>query len=309
MLKKLGLQKKYLTLLLFRIPFDTFRTIINAAFLKQAFTAVDFLDARKLSIACLMFFVECMFLFSYNGTVWRFFAVMYARLKGSLSKHLMQSLIAKPYEELETLSSGDILVRFNNDADKAAAIYGEPFNLVFLVNGLCNIIISSILLVRVNLKLFLIVIAFVIPHIALSTFVIAPLQYKIQGKIQEKTAELTNLYNSYIVMEDIVHLYNASSFLQGKMDVLNDELRRLNVKKAGCAALSAMLLPLFGLSGYLTLMLTGGSMVAAGSLTYAVLLYVCQLRGGILPASLMVINSAVNIKTNSVSLKRIEPLL
>ena len=309
MLSKLGFRKKYITLLCFRVPFEAVRTIVNAVFLQQSFTAIELLDAKKLGLACLLFFVECAFLFSYNGTVWRFFGAMYARLKGSLSKHMMQSLIAKPFEELETLSSGDILVRFNSDADKAAAIYGEPFNLVFLLNGLCNIIISSVLFLRVSPRLFLLVLAFVIPHVALSICVISPLQYRIQGKIQAKTAELTDLFTSYIAMEDIVRLYDASGFLKAKMDARNEELRRLNVKKAVYSAIGDMLLPLFGLSGYLVLMLSGGSMVAVGTLTYATLLYVCQLRGGILPASFMVINSAINMKTNSVSLKRIESLL
>lgn len=309
MLSKLGFRKKYITLLCFRVPFEAVRTIVNAVFLQQSFTAIELLDAKKLGLACLLFFVECAFLFSYNGTVWQFFGAMYARLKGSLSKRMMQSLIAKPFEELETLSSGDILVRFNNDADKAAAMYGEPFNLVFLLNGLCNIIISSVLFLRVSPRLFLLVLAFVIPHVALSICVISPLQYRIQGKIQAKTAELTDLFTSYIAMEDIVRLYDAAGFLKAKMDARNEELRRLNVKKAVYSAIGDMLLPLFGLSGYLVLMLTGGSMVAAGTLTYATLLYVCQLRGGILPASFMVINSALTMKTNSVSLKRIEPLL
>ena len=309
MLKELGVKRKYLILLIFRIPFEALRTIVNSVFLQKAFTAVDFFDEKKLSLVCVMFFIECAFLFAYNGTVWRVFGTMYAHMQGKIKQIIMENLVQKPMEELENHSSGDILVRADTDAQKAVGIFGEPFNLVFLLNGFFNLISSSILMILVSPKLFLLVIAFVIPHVCLSTFVIAPMQYKIQSKIQKKAAELTDLFTSYINMEEIIHLYNASDFLKRKMEIKNNELKKLNVQKAVYSAAGQFLMPLFGLSGYLVIMLTGGSMIAAGTLTYATLLYVCQLRGGILPASIMIINSAINIKENMVSMYRVQEII
>lgn len=305
MLKELKIRKKYIFLLLLRIPFEGIRTVINSYFLKKSFYSIENLDFHQLVIVCLLFFTECILLFLYNGTVWRNFGAMYAVMNGRLKKFMFTKLMKKPLEELEKKSSGDMLVRFNSDADKALAIYGEPFNLVFLLNGFFNFIISSVLLFRVNKLLYVLVIAFVVPHVCLVNFAINPVQYKIQSKIQKVSGELTDIYTSFINMADIAKLYDCTDFLLLKIRLKNKELRYLNIKKALFSALSQAVIPFFGLSGYLILMLAGGNMISNGLITFGTLLYVAQLRGGILPSSLMIIQSWMNINTNRVSLKRV----
>lgn len=311
MLKALGssIRRKYLMLLALRIPFEAFRTLVNAYFLKMAFDAVGTGDARSLLFTCLFFFLENIGLFTYNGTIWRFFGKHYAHMQGRLKLFIMKTLLKKDVEEIDTLSSGEILTRLNQDADMAMRIYGEPWNLVFLLNGICNMLISSILLFRVSVRLFLLVIAFVVPHVLVSGYLIAPAQSRLQKKIQEETAALTDMYTSYINMADVIQLYGCGKFILEKTTLKNEAIRRLNVRKAAFQAVSNAIIPLFGLSGYLVVMLSGADMISAGVITYGTLLYVCQLRGGILPAALMIIKSISNIQVNRVGIKRIQELL
>lgn len=305
MLKELGIRKKYFTLLGFRIPFETMHNMVNAFFLKYAFDTIQSGNFTKLCYVCLIAFGANILLFSYNCSVWRIFGKFYAELQSKLRLFLMNKLLRKPIEQIDTLASGDVLLRLNQDAEKTSAIYGEPWNLVFLANGAFNFLISSILLYLLSGKLCLIVIAFVIPHVFLNSYVLAPMQYKIQKKVQTVSAELTDMYASFINMADIVQLYDCKDFLLNKIECKNKELLSLNFKKAFVNAVSNALIPLFGLSGYLMLMIVGADMISAGIITYGTLLYACQLRMGILPGAFMVIRSWTNICVNKVSLKRI----
>lgn len=307
MLKELGsdIRKKYIILLLFRTPFEAMRTLVNAFFLKMAFDSINQLDSKKLLFICLFFLLENLGLFTYNGTIWRFFGKHYAHMQGRLKLFIMQKLLKKGIEQIDKFSSGDILTRLNQDSQMAMSIYGEPYNLVFLMNGICNLIVSSVFLINVSTKLFLLVIAFVIPHVLINSYFIAPVQSNLQKKVQIASSQLVDMYNCYINMADIIQLYDCNQFMLEKIRQKNEEIRKLNVRKAFFGAISNAIMPLFGLSGYLVLMLSGANMIGSGVITYGTLIYACQLRGGILPASMMIIKSIENICVNKVGVRRI----
>ena len=308
MLKKLGIKKQYLGLLAFRLPFEAIRNLVNALFLKQAFEAIEALDFTKLGLVCGVFLAANLLLFTYNGTVWRFFAAFYARLQKKIKLYIFNKLLAKPIEEIDKLASGDVLMRINQDAQMTAAIYGEPWNLIFLVNGIANLVLSSLLLCVFDLKFYLIVLAFVIPHILIVSWVLSPLLRSIQSKLQKTTAELTDMYESFVNMADTVFLYDCSDFFLKKIQLKNLELKRLSVKKAFYKALEQAVMPLFGITGYLVLMFLGAEKISAGIITLGALLYVFQLRGGVLMAANMIATSITTISVNKAGLKRLEEL-
>jgi len=309
MLKELGIKKQYCVLLALRTPFETARNLINAVFLKLAFDAIGNSDKNQLLNIFLLFCAENVLLYAYNGTIWRFFATFYAKIQKKLKILIIENLLKKTMETIDKLASGDVLTRLNSDCHMACAIYGEPWNLVFLCNGIANLLVSSILFCLLNWKLFLIVMAFVIPHVLISSYVLAPAQYGIQNKLQKLSAELVDMYESYLNLADLVFLYDCSDFLLKKMENKNTEIRNLNIRRAIINGISAAILPLFGLSGYLVLMLCGAHQITAGLITFGTLMYACQLRGGILPTSMMIINSFSNISMNKAGMKRIQELL
>ena len=308
MLKKLGIKKQYLRLLAFRLPFEAVRNLINALFLKFAFEVIEALDFVRLGLVCTFFLAANLMLFTYNGTVWRFFAAFYAGLQKKLKLYIFNKLLAKPIEEIDKLASGDVLLRINQDVQMTAAIYGEPWNLVFLVNGIANLVLSSVLFCIFNLKFYLIVLAFVIPHILIISLVVSPLLWSIQNKIQKSSAELTDLYESFVNMSDTVFLYDCSDFFLKKIKMKNLELKRLSIKKAFYKAVEQAVMPLFGITGYLVLMFLGAEKISAGIITLGALLYVFQLRGGVLLGSNMMASSITIISVNKAGLKRLEVL-
>lgn len=308
MLKKLGIKKQYLQLLALRLPFEAVRNLINALFLKQAFEAIEALDFVRLGVVCGLFLFANLLLFTYNGTVWRFFAAFYAGLQKKLKLYIFNKLLAKPIEEIDKLASGDVLLRINQDAQMTAAIYGEPWNLVFLVNGIANLILSAILFCVFDLKLFLIVLAFVIPHILIITWIVSPLLKSVQNKIQKASAELTDMYESFVNLADTVFLYDCSDFFLKKIKIKNLELKLLFIKKALYKAIEHAVMPLFGIMGYLVLMFLGAEKINAGIITLGSLLYAFQLRGGVIMSANMIATSVTTISVNKAGLKRLEEL-
>lgn len=308
MLKKLGIKKQYLQLLALRLPFEAVRNLINALFLKQAFEAIEALDFVRLGVVCGLFLFANLLLFTYNGTVWRFFAAFYAGLQKKLKLYIFNKLLAKPIEEIDKLASGDVLLRINQDAQMTAAIYGEPWNLVFLVNGIANLILSAILFCVFDLKLFLIVLAFVIPHILIITWIVSPRLSSIQNKIQKASADLTDMYESFVNLADTVFLYDCSDFFLKKIKIKNLELKRLFIKKALYKAIEHAVMPLFGIMGYLVLMFLGAEKINAGIITLGSLLYAFQLRGGVIMSANMIATSVTTISVNKAGLKRLEEL-
>lgn len=308
MLKKLGIKKQYLQLLALRLPFESIRNLINALFLKLAFEAIEALDCVRLGVVCGLFLFANLLLFTYNGTVWRFFAAFYAGLQKKLKLYIFNKLLAKPIEEIDKLASGDVLLRINQDAQMTAAIYGEPWNLVFLVNGIANLILSAILFCVFDLKLFLIVLAFVIPHILIITWIVSPRLSSIQNKIQKASADLTDMYESFVNLADTVFLYDCSDFFLKKIKIKNLELKLLFIKKALYKAIEHAVMPLFGIMGYLVLMFLGAEKINAGIITLGSLLYAFQLRGGVIMSANMIATSVTTISVNKAGLKRLEEL-
>ena len=308
MLKKLGIKKQYLRLLALRLPFEAVRNLINALFLKQAFEAIEALNFVRLGVVCGLFLAANLLLFTYNGTVWRFFAAFYAGLQKKLKLYIFNKLLAKPIEEIDKLASGDVLLRINQDAQMTAAIYGEPWNLVFLVNGIANLLLSAILFCIFDSKLFLIVLAFVIPHILIITWIVSPRLSSIQNKIQKASADLTDMYESFVNLADTVFLYDCSDFFLKKIKIKNLELKLLFIKKALYKAIEHAVMPLFGITGYLVLMFRGAEKINAGIITLGSLLYAFQLRGGVIMAANMIATSVTIISVNKAGLKRLEEL-
>jgi len=70
-------------------------------------------------------------------------------------------------------------------------------------------------------------------------------------------------------------------------------------------ALSAGILPLFGLSGYLTLLIVSSGWIADGRFTFGDLTAAFSYRGGVLQGSLMLINCLISIQTSMAGIRRL----
>ena len=82
-------------------------------------------------------------------------------------------------------------------------------------------------------------------------------------------------------------------------------LRRANMKIRNRNALGAAILPLFGMGGYLILIIVSSTWIANGNLTFGDLTAAFQYRGGVLSGSIMFINSVIAIGASMAGIKRI----
>ena len=74
-------------------------------------------------------------------------------------------------------------------------------------------------------------------------------------------------------------------------------------------ALSAGILPLFGLGGYVTLLVVSGSWIADGLFTFGDLTAAFQFRGGVLIGSLALINCLISIQASMAGVRRVNETL
>ncbi|MDR0287511.1 MAG: ABC transporter ATP-binding protein/permease [Clostridiales bacterium] len=293
---------RFILLLLLRSPFDALWTVINAVFLQNVFNAVTQNNTSGLISACLFFGIENVCLFLYNGTVWSTNATFAVRMEGRLRLKLFQKISSLPCKKVEESPSGDLLTRLNMDVQMPFS-YGPHFP--HAICAVANIVVSSIILLHMNLAIFIWVILFVIPYILTGWFLVAHAMPKLNKKCLEATAKNTGELTALLTCAGVSAIYDGQEYLMGRFERSSLELLRANMKMRIRNALSSAITPLFGLGGYLALLAIAGGWIGAGLLTFGDLSAVFQYRGGILAGSLMLINCAVSIQASMAGIRRI----
>lgn len=296
---------RFMILLIFRCPFDTLRTILEASFLQISFIAISENNYHKLYIICAIFGIGSMFLFLYNGIVWMTFSGFVIHLVCVLREKLFVHISGLSLEQIESRSSGEWFTRLNSDVSQAMAVINQPIHLTHAAVALVNICFSSVIIAVVNPKFLGIVLLFLIPHILFSQFLVAKPIGILATKSQEATAWNTSSLNSFITCADTAVLYDAKDFLQKNFEETSLTLRKINMQIKLRNAISNALLPALGMTGYLVLLILGGTWIAKGDITFGGLTALFQYRGGVLLGSLMLTNSLINIKTDLAGVKRV----
>ncbi len=306
--KTTGRLNQYLYLLLLRVPFDAMFTFVQAKFLRAAFTAIEQGSQESLNKVSVLFGIASCVLFLYNGTIWRAFGTMYIKLGGKLRRVMLQKISDQPLDVIERNSKGDILTRINQDAGMALQMLGGPLNVPHLMLALINLTVSSVLLCRFNLKMFLLVWLFVIPHVIINQLVITRPMAKYQAKVQKATGDLTTLLRSMILSADTAILYDAQEFLIEQYEKKSKAIFRARMKIICRNTLGSALIPMFGLGGYFVLLTVGGNSIADKTMNFGDLTAIFQLRGGVLMGAMMVISSMVNLKINMTGIVRVNEM-
>ena len=309
LLKRVGMLRTYGFLMLLRAPFDVLSTCIYAVFLKEAYYSIEQMNSTRLTITCLIFGVASCILFLYNGIVWRMFGSMYVRLSGKLRKVLIGSIIEQPLSVIEKKTKGDVLTRINQDTGMALQMLGGPLNLPHFVIALLNIVISSMILLPMDAGFLFLVWMFVIPHVLVNQKAVAKPSARYQKEVQLATGELTTVFGCMITAADDMILYDAQALLVNQYKICCDEIYKARMKIVTRNALGSGLIPMFGLLGYLVLIIYGGEQIANQTLQFSDLIGMLQIRGSILLGSLMVTNCCVRLKINATGIKRVNELM
>lgn len=301
-LKIIGSGWRFIFLLLLRSPFDIASTLIQATFLQHAFNATGTNDATGLTSVCLMFGVACLCLFLYNGTVWSIYAPFCARLEGKLRTKLFHKIASLSYERIESTSQGEWLTRLNTDVE---APFWRGFHFPHAACAIVNISVSAIILWRMNPAVLGWVLLFVVPHIAVSQLLIARVMPGLNKKLLEATAKNTSELTALITCADVAALYDAGNYLIKRFEQSSLALWKANMRIRERNALSAGILHLFGLGGYLTLLIVSSGWMADRHFTFGDLTAVFQYRGGVLVGSMVLISCLISIQASMAGIRRL----
>jgi ABC-type multidrug transport system fused ATPase/permease subunit len=300
-----GRVRRFIILTLLRCPFEALRTTLQASFLQFAFGMINKENQNGLYYVCVLFGIGSLFLFLYNGTVWTFYATYVIKWVGAIRRKLFSHISCLSLRQIEAKPSGEWITRLNSDVHAATAMLNQNLHIPHAVVAIVNICVSSMILVMMNPGIFGLIIMFVIPHILFSQLLIAKPMTRFALNAQETAAKNTTDMNALVTCADTAILYDAQGFLLKRFEKSSLELRRANMKIQHRKALESGLLPFMGMSGYLVILLMGGSWIAAGTMTFGELTAAFQYRGGLLIGSMMLINSLMNIRTALAGVKRV----
>jgi len=293
---------KYAILILLRSPVDVLFTWTQASFLQRAFNAVGSADGAGLADACIYFGIATFCVFLYNGVVRVFFAPFCVRMERKLRVKLYARIASFPYERIESLPHGEWLTRLNTDVQMP---FSQPVHVPSAACSVVNISVSAIVLWSINPAVFGWVILFVIPHILISQLLIARAMPGLNRQSLEATARNTGELTALITCADVAALYDGQAYLLKRFEESSLDLLKAKMRIVRRNALGAAILPLFGLGGYLVLLIVSSGWIANGQLTFGGLTAAFQYRGGVLVGSLMLINCLITIQASMAGIRRI----
>lgn len=122
-------------------------------------------------------------------------------------------------------------------------------------------------------------------------------------------ADIASSIKPLITDAEAIAIYDAGEMMLKKWEGDSRRLMKINRKMQLCRGLGDLLSRLFGIGGYLALLLTGFAMVSGGTMTFSSLVYCSQIRGGILSGLLMLMTCVSNIKENAVCAKKVNESL
>ena len=301
-LKITGNGWRYAFLILLRSPVDILFTWTQASFLQYAFNSVGEANGAGLMRACLFFGIATLCVFLYNGTIWMFFAPFGVRMERKLRVKLYGKISSFSYEKIESLPHGDWLTRLNTDVQMP---FSQPVHFPSAACSIVNISVSAIILWLINPAVFGWVVLFAVPHIAISQLLIARIMPVLNKKSLEAAAENTGELTTLITCADIAALYDGHNYLLKRFEESSLGLLKAKMKIIKRNSLNAAILPLFGLSGYLVLLIVSSSWIASGNLAFGDLTAAFQYRGGVLAGSLMLINCLITIQASMAGIRRL----
>jgi ABC-type bacteriocin/lantibiotic exporter with double-glycine peptidase domain len=306
---------KAILLLLLRSPFEAVFTFIKASFLQSGFDAVNYdnynnIDnINKLYVVCFLFVLQSLILFLYNGTVWTMTAVYVIKWTGRIRRKLFGHILSNvSLQRVESQTSGEWFTRLNYAVYSAAAILAQPVHLPFLVVGIANAGISSVMLLRMSPEIFGLVILFVMPHILANYFITKPIPEIWRASLGYSAQNVTDL-NAVITCADTAILYDAQGFLMKRFEESSLNIRKTNMKIRRRLTLDGGLASLFGMSGYLILLLIAKEWIHAGVMTFGILTAAFQYRGGIIAGSGAVITGVRQIQSSMPGINMVNEIM
>ena len=306
-IRDLGLKNEFARVMVLRSPFDFLSAVLNANMLESFIRIMERGEGESLSNAFWKFLIFSMLLFGYNATIWATISIKTDMMfHKRLRLRLMDSMLSRTEQEMDRLSAGDWITRLNMDVDKTAEYITCPLNFMHAMIASVNLILSSVILVFLNPKLFTVTVLVMIPFFILSSFVIIRKIPYYRRKAQESQAEYTNWMEPIVDAGDAITIFDGEEIVLREVEEKSLNIMRQNVKTNKLTSLSSTVTIISGNLGYVLLLLMGNSMIGNGVKDFAQLTKITQYRGQMM-MGVMCVNSCINnMKSNLSGAERVE---
>lgn len=308
LLKRMGIRRKYIFLLLLRSPFDALRTWMLANLMKSVFFFLETEGSAAGSLlkTCVVYGLISTMLFVYNGVIWSMYAAFSARAEAWLQRKMLEKILSLSLRQADSRFSGEWITKLNSDIQAAFTMMNGPLNIPHLAVSVINTMLSLVLMLRCS-PLFLGVsgLFLLAPLFFNDKIVFKPIS-RLKEEAQNAMSENTSAIKPLITDADAILLYDAGGLMMRKCDESSRKLLKINMKIHMRKALSDAGMRLCGIGGYLVILFIGYGFVCNGTIAFSDVVYCFQVRGSIIVGVSMFITCLNNIKANSVCVKRIQ---
>lgn len=305
LIKGMGVWRKYLFLLFFRAPFDAVRTWMTAKLLQSVFRCLETDQAGSLMEICVVYGLICAILFLYNGVVWSQYAAFAAGTEVRLQKKMFNKILSLSLSRVDNRLSGEWLTRLNSDIQAAFTMMNGPLNIPHLTVAVINTMLSSLLMLKSSLLLLGITWVFIFLQLFINYKTVFAAVPKLKEESQNAMAENTSAIKPLITEADTILIYDAGELMMQTCDRNSRKLMKINMKIHVRSALSDMGMRLFGIGGYLMILLVGYGFISDGTMAFSDVVYCFQVRGSIMAGMFMLVTCLNNLRANSVCIKRV----
>ncbi len=309
LVRRMGLWRKYIFLLLLRSPFDAFRTWLLANLMKSVFDCLETEEPNALLRLCAGYGLLCAMLFVYNGMIWVRYASFSAKVEVWLQKRMFEKILSLPLRRIEYRFSGDWITRLNSDIQAAFIMMNGPMNIPHLAVAAINTVLSCLLMFRSNLLFLGITGIFAIPQLMINDKLVLKAIPRLKEESQNAMAENTFAIEPLLTDADAILLYDAQGLMMKSCAESSRRLMKINMKMHVRKAVSDMSMRLFGIGGYLMILYMGYRLIYNGNMAFSDAVYCFQVRGSVLSGLFMLITCLNNLKANAVCVKRMNDTL
>lgn len=305
LVRRMGLWRKYIFLLLLRSPFDAFRTWLSANLMRSIFRCLEMDHSGALVRLCVVYGLLCAMLFVYNGIIWVEYAAFSAKVEIWLQKKMLYKILSLPIKQIDRRFSGEWITRLNSDIQAAFTMMNGPLNIPHLVVAVINTMLSCLLMLKSSWLYLGITWMFAVPQLVINSKIVLKVSPRLKEASQNAMAENTSAIKPLLTDADAILLYDAQALMMTHCAENSRRLMKINMKLHVRRAVSDATMRLFGIGGYLMILFIGYRLIYNGMMAFSDVVYCFQVRGSILAGMSMLITCVNNLKTNSVCIKRI----
>lgn len=310
MLKEAGVLKRFRIMLLLRSPFDILNSVLTANLMSVFIRMIENKDMDKLIETTLLFLAFTAMLFTYNMIIWSTVATKTTvLLQTSLRKKVFAQITQLPPEELRGSFGADWFTRLNNDIDKACGYLTSPLNFMHMIIALVNIVISSAIMICMNIELYVIGISFVFSAFMINVFFISGKITEYSTNARQNLVEYTDWIDVTIRDSEMLAIFEGENFVREQTEKKSRQILKENMKVHNRVSLCNMIYALSGMLGYLMILVRGNDIMGEEMSDFADLCKMTQYRANSVMSVNCVYSCINNMKGSLVGVERVNEVI